>query len=521
VLGETLGNFRVLRLIGVGGMGMVYYAQHVLIGRKAAIKVLQPEFSADPEFVNRFFNEARSTAQIRHPGLVEVFDFGFHPSRAAYLVMEYLEGETLGARLARERRLAPWFMSTVLRQVANAVGAAHHAGIVHRDLKPDNVFLVPERGAMGGIRVKILDFGVAKVKDAASLGANPMQTQAGSMLGTPHYMSPEQCRGAAQADYRSDIYAIGCILFEMLVGRKAFDAPGLGELLAAHQRLPAPTLAAFDPSLPRELDVLLGRMLAKRPEDRPQSLEEVEATLDDLAARYGWDAMWSRATGSMPIVAARTVSLSSPPVPQPPEPSLAKSPSSPSGVASEVRTAAVVPRRPKRRRTGVWATAALAVLGIGGGTLFLASRGSGEPGTAVSVKAAGEPDPAPAPASPPLFGTPLGQPVASEPPPAQPAPAQLVEAHPAPAQPAPAHPALADVPAPPPPSSLVAAPASAPAPATAPDAPIAPPPPHVAPASPPPQPAAASAPPAPSPEAPKPAPAAPKPRKPRKPAVDL
>jgi hypothetical protein len=146
VLGKTLGNFRVLRQIGAGGMGVVYFAQHVLIGRQAAIKVLLPEYSADPEFVNRFFNEARATATIRHPGLVEVFDFGFHPSGAAYLVMEFLEGETLAVRLARDGRLPPWLMSTTLRQVASAVGAAHQAGIVHRDLKPENIFLIPGGG---------------------------------------------------------------------------------------------------------------------------------------------------------------------------------------------------------------------------------------------------------------------------------------------------------------------------------------------------------------------------------------
>src|SRR5215468_8018569 len=248
MIGETLGSFRVLKQIGTGGMGVVYFAQHQLIGRRAAVKVLMPEFSRDANMVHRFFNEARSTAMIQHPGLVDIFDFGFHQSGAAYLIMEYLEGETLGARHERERRMPVWLVDAIMRQVASAVGAAHASGVIHRDLKPDNIFLVPDRNAPAHMRAKVLDFGVAKLNSAAG-GPSP-HTRTGSMLGTPLYMSPEQCRGAGHVDHRTDIYSIGCIIFELLLGRPVFVCQGLGELLAAHQKLSPPSLASMDPSIP-------------------------------------------------------------------------------------------------------------------------------------------------------------------------------------------------------------------------------------------------------------------------------
>src|SRR5215510_6594604 len=184
-------------------MGAVFLAEHTLIGRRAAIKVLLPALSQQREIVDRFFNEARATTSIPDPGIVQVFDFGFNVDGSAYIVMEFLEGEPLDKRLTRLGLLAASDALRITRQVSGSLGAAHARGIVHRDLKPDNIFMVRDPEAPGGERPKILDFGIAKLG-----GDNPsrMRTQTGALMGTPVYMSPEQCRGAGLVDHRSDIY---------------------------------------------------------------------------------------------------------------------------------------------------------------------------------------------------------------------------------------------------------------------------------------------------------------------------
>ncbi len=277
MIGQTLGSYRVVGQLGAGGMGVVYVAEHPLLGRKAAIKMLLPEFSKDQEFVSRFFNEAKAVTMIRHPGLVDIFDFGYHADGSAFIAMELLEGESLGARLKRERVLAPDLVVAIMRQVASAVGAAHDKGIVHRDLKPDNIFLVPDRDAAFHVRVKILDFGIAKLH--ASEGAVGSMTRTGAMLGTPYYMSPEQCRGAGQVDARSDIYAVGCIMYEMLAGRPPHLGDGVGEVIAAHIHVAPPNLAALAPHVPPTLAAIVMRLLSKSPADRPRTLDEVSAAL--------------------------------------------------------------------------------------------------------------------------------------------------------------------------------------------------------------------------------------------------
>ncbi len=282
VIGEQLGSWKILREIGEGGMGVVYLAEHTLIGRKAAIKLLRAELSSSKDIVGRFFNEARATAAIKHSGLVDVLDFGHAPSGAAYIVMELLEGMALGHRLEDHGALPLDAALPIMRQIAAAVGAAHAKGIVHRDLKPDNVFLVNDDVA-GGLRVKVLDFGIAKLMGESTKGM--VKTQTGSTMGTPLYMSPEQCRGLGDIDRRADIYALGCIMFEMVTGRLPFDGEGPGDIMASHLKEPAPPPSSFAPTLPRLLDVLVLKMLAKKPVERPQTMEEVISLLDAAAGR--------------------------------------------------------------------------------------------------------------------------------------------------------------------------------------------------------------------------------------------
>ena len=217
-------------------MGAVFLGEHTLIGRHAAIKVLLPELSSKRESVDRFFNEARATTAISDPGIVQVFDFGFTADNTAYIVMELLDGEQLNLRLARLGALAPSDALRITRQVAGSLGAAHAAGIVHRDLKPENLFMIRDPEAPGGERPKILDFGIAKLGDDVP---DRIRTRTGAVMGTPVYMSPEQCNGAASVDHRADIYSLGCVLFHLLTGRPPFDLPGVGAIISAHLREPA------------------------------------------------------------------------------------------------------------------------------------------------------------------------------------------------------------------------------------------------------------------------------------------
>jgi hypothetical protein len=273
--GETLGNYRLVMKLGEGGMGVVYLAEHRLLPRRAAIKVLRPELAHSPEALERFMTEARSNARVRHPSVVEVIDCGRDERGQVYIVTEYLEGCALADRLAREGWLPLGEAAAIARQVAAAVGAAHASGIIHRDLKPENVFLVSGPPP----QVKILDFGIAKLMDSPPESARVTRT--GMTVGTPRYMSPEQCRGVGDIDHRSDIYSLGCILFEMICGRPPFNHQGSGELIAAHLGEPPPRPLVFRADVPPAMERLIGWMLAKRPEDRPSNMAEVVAALDD------------------------------------------------------------------------------------------------------------------------------------------------------------------------------------------------------------------------------------------------
>jgi serine/threonine-protein kinase len=274
MIGDAFGNYRIVAQIGSGSMGVVFLAEHQRIERQVAIKFLAPELARDQHALQRFFNEARATSRMRHPGIVEVFDCDVDAAGRAYMVMEHLEGETLAERLRRAERLHWPAACLIARRVADALGSVHEKGIVHRDLKPENIFLV-RNGRDPTAGVKVLDFGVAKLLTADAVAR---LTARGMLVGTPEYMSPEQCAGD-EVDHRADIYALGCILFEMLTGRSPFVTSSIRELVAAHRFLPAPSALASCPDAPRWLDELLQRMLAKEPGRRPSSMREVSKAL--------------------------------------------------------------------------------------------------------------------------------------------------------------------------------------------------------------------------------------------------
>jgi serine/threonine-protein kinase len=282
--GEQIGPYVVSRRLGAGGMGEVYLARHRHLDRDAAVKVLLPEISLNKTVVSRFFTEARATAQLRHANIVEIFDCDVLPDGRAYIVMEYLRGESLRQTLDRVGRLAPAWESiaAITGMVADALHAAHENGIVHRDLKPDNTYLSAQRGQRAELTVKVLDFGIAKLLSGGSRSGASVATRTGSLIGTPLYMSPEQCRGVPTIDHRADIYSLGCMAYEMVVGQPPFVAEAPGDILIAHMLQQPPPLSTFDASVPETIDALVAMMLAKDPAGRPQSMAEVVATCQAL-----------------------------------------------------------------------------------------------------------------------------------------------------------------------------------------------------------------------------------------------
>jgi serine/threonine protein kinase len=275
LINHTIGNYRVTSLLGEGGMGVVYLAQHPVFGRKVAIKLLHAVLARDPDIVARFFNEARAIHMVAHENIVEILDFGQTADGQPYFIMEYLSGESLTEAIARGP-MTPEQVEAIGVQMCRALGAAHAKGIVHRDLKPHNVQLVIK--ADGALQVKILDFGVAKIL-ASPDGASSVKTRTGSLMGTPLYMSPEQCKGAGILDHRTDIYSLGVILFEMISGRPPFNAEGVGELFAKHMLEDPPQLLDFAPNAPAHVAAAVMKSLAKDPAARFQTMEDFRKAL--------------------------------------------------------------------------------------------------------------------------------------------------------------------------------------------------------------------------------------------------
>jgi len=268
----VFGNYRVIAKLGAGGMGTVWMAEHQLLGSRAAIKVLLPGMSGQEKIVQRFFDEAKAATRIRDPGIVTVLDFGWHHGDA-YLVMELLAGSTLTQRLGLTQ-MPPLQAIRLIQMCALAMAAAHARGIIHRDLKPDNIFVVSDPAVPGGERVKILDFGIAKLIDRDP-DATYLPTVSGTIMGTPAYMSPEQCRASGEIDHRTDIYALGCVLFHLLCGRPPFIAQTPGDMIAAQIREEPPHPRELVASLAPEIDALVMKCLAKDPNDRYATMTDI------------------------------------------------------------------------------------------------------------------------------------------------------------------------------------------------------------------------------------------------------
>ncbi|HET9451168.1 MAG TPA: protein kinase, partial [Aggregicoccus sp.] len=271
LVGAQLGSFRIVKLLGQGGMGSVYLGEHTAIGSRVAIKVLHRHLATDPQLVARFYAEARAVNLIGHENIVSIFDLFAGPDRP-FLIMEYLEGESLSSALERGVMSAEEVVP-ILAQICDALQAAHGQGIVHRDLKPENIFLT--RRGRNERFVKVLDFGIAKLYHR-STGA---RTSVGLVVGTPEYMAPEQSV-AGEVDGRADLYALGVMAFQLVTGRLPFEGGGLTGQLLAHQTQAPPSPRALNPRLPRAFEDVVLRALAKRPQDRYPDAAGMRAALE-------------------------------------------------------------------------------------------------------------------------------------------------------------------------------------------------------------------------------------------------
>ena len=300
--GTVLGSYRLIDVLGEGGMGVVYLAEHTRLGRRVAIKMLRSEYSNNPSAVHRFFAEARAVNKICHQNIVEITDFVEHPGADNYYIMELLQGSSLAKLIDGQPRLPLARSAGIMTQIARALEAVHEAGIVHRDLKPDNVFLIERAGQKDF--VKLLDFGVAKLGEQTE-GIALHRTAAGAILGTPEYMSPEQASGKS-VDYRTDLYAFGVMLYELVTGVLPLTGTSFGELVVKHLTV-APTPPSRVKDLPHEipatLEDLILACLAKDPGDRPDHIRTVITRLEAIADDEGWNLVTfadsPRTTGQM------------------------------------------------------------------------------------------------------------------------------------------------------------------------------------------------------------------------------
>jgi serine/threonine-protein kinase len=374
LLGQTIGPYRIARLLGIGGMGRVYKGVQPQIGSRVAIKVLSRECSDRRDLVDRFFAEAKAVNLIRHESIVNVLDLSTLPDGRPYIVMEYLDGSPLASILEHALhggyRLPIGGVARLAAEVLDALHAAHAKGIVHRDLKPDNIFVTP------GGRAKVLDFGIAKLQP--ELGGSATHT--GSLLGTPHYMSPEQAAGRA-VDHRADLYAMGVILFECMTLQRPFAGDSLFDLLRKHIEAPPPSPRMLRPDLPVALEQIIYTALAKQPEQRFASAQAMSMALQQATMQLPQE-QWA------PIVPANSRTSSAGWQPTPPA----------SWAGSQRASHAVSSAERRRSRKGLWiALASLLFVGGGIAAVVLASGDDSKPETTASTA----PSPAPSPAPPP------------------------------------------------------------------------------------------------------------------------
>ena len=396
LLGQTVGSYRIVRPLGRGGMGAVYLAEHPVIGSKVAIKFLHQQFSNDKRIVKRFFDEARAVNIIGHDNILRILDLDSTADNQHYFVMEFLHGHSLQALVDTGNPIPLEVSGPILLQCCEALQAAHDKNIVHRDLKPENIYLVSHRGRRNF--VKLVDFGIAKLSSGDK--SEVSRTQTGMVMGTPAYMSPEQAGGLIERiDGRSDVYSLGVVFYQLATGRLPFEGESFGELLIAHLQLPPPTPTEFEPSIPPVLEAILLKALAKKQEDRFQSMNELRDAIHGCLEELGISPELPLDDGSgqaMPLATssqartlpatssqARTLSATSSQArtqaaaSQGKTQALSPPPSEPSASVERARAASQVPR-PSRARLPLFAAAIAGVLLLAVGATAMVVQSSAE-----------------------------------------------------------------------------------------------------------------------------------------------
>lgn len=411
--GDLIDNkYRIVRLIGEGGMGSVHEGENVRIKRRVAIKVLHKHAADNEAALTRFEREAQAAGHIGSDHIMEVLDVGVLADGDRYMVMEFLDGEPLSSRIRNAGSLTPQHLVPLLRQALSGLDAAHKAGIIHRDLKPDNIFVVREKAGKTDF-VKLIDFGISKFN---VLGGDMAMTSTGAVMGTPYYMSPEQAKGSRSVDARSDIYSMGVIAFEALTGQVPFDGSTFNELMFKIVLAEPPQLKLLRPDIDPAFAALVEKMMARDPEARYATCKEVIAALDT----------WTNTGQAVPVAAPTVVSPTANAAP----PGVAPGAMSPATVGtSSTWATSQVDQIPKRSLAPVFAVGALGLLVLGGIALAVvkltgsddasvgASAASSTPAAATSGMVESPPK-APevepvAPAGPASAPTPISEPPAS------------------------------------------------------------------------------------------------------------
>jgi eukaryotic-like serine/threonine-protein kinase len=381
------GKYRIVRLLGEGGMGAVYEGENTRIHRKVAIKVLHSAVAATGEAVARFEREAQAAGRIGSEHIVEVLDLGNLPSGDRYMVMEFMDGDSLSGRIRDKVRLSPGEAYPIMHQLLEALAAAHGAGIVHRDLKPDNVYLLKSRGGKADF-VKLLDFGISKFNQLSGDSGFSM-TRTGAVMGTPYYMAPEQAKGSREVDHRVDLYAAGVILYEAITGEVPFNADTFNELLFKIVLEAARPVEQVVPGIDPTFAAIVNKSMAREPSARFQSAREFQQTLDQWAAGAGPQ-----------LAAALNASAQAAPQPHGPAPTgqygavgTGQYPAAPAHTlgtgtpgswANTSGLGAPAPA-PKKSNAGLFIGLAAAVVVLGGGAAIAATSMSGKADVAAAV----------------------------------------------------------------------------------------------------------------------------------------